>query len=114
MNKFAVLALLGVVNACPFENMRHMSHKPLCGMLEPAKHCPATDAKVFLPHEALRELLKALHMGFVKGMYQENHDIISDECFGEWTEPTYTAIHNLKKKAHEDFWTISKDDVLST
>lgn len=105
MNKYAALCAIGAVNAC------HFQHKPLFGMLEPAKHCPTTDVPRLNHTQADRLLLKNIYTGFLKGWYQENHDAVSDQCFGEWMEPKFLGIHELKQKLHEDFWSVSVHDV---
>lgn len=94
-------ALLGTVSACHWSEHHH---KPLFGLLEKGPNCPASDAPRFNHTQANRELLKALYMGSVKGLYQENADVVSQECFGDWMDDTWTTIWGLKKKAHEDSW----------
>jgi len=84
--KFAAAVLIGAVSACPFSDAME---KPLFGMLEKGKRCPESDAKVLKHHEAFREIARAMYAGFTKGFYQENRDIISDQCFGDWSEETY-------------------------
>ena len=106
--KFAVAVLIGAVNACAFTDAMD---KPLFGMLEKGKRCPETDAKKLTHHEAFREIARAVYGGFTKGFYQENRDIIKDECFGEWMDDTYETLHKLHKKARDDIWTISLDEV---
>ena len=64
--KFAVAVLIGAVSACEFTDAME---KPLFGMLEKAKHCPESDAKVLKHHEAFREIARALYVGFTKGFY---------------------------------------------
>lgn len=117
MNQYVALALLGTVSACHWsEKSHHKSHHhaPLFGMLEPAAHCPKTDVPRLSHHDADRLFLKNMYQGLVKGWYQENHDVISDECFGDWMEPTFKTIHDMKKKMHEDFWSVSLSEVKST
>ena len=109
--KFVAVAAIGSVNACWF---KEHAHKPLMGMLEPAKHCPKTDVPRLNHIQAYRELAKNSYTGLMKGWYQENHDVISDQCFGAWMEPTFMDIHDLKKKMHEDFWSVSLHDVKHT
>jgi len=41
-------------------------------------------------------------MGSLKGLYQENADVVSQECFGDWMDDTWTTVWGLKKRAHED------------
>jgi hypothetical protein len=48
-----------------------------------------------------------------KGFYQSNTDIINDQCFGEWMDPVFNSAWDLKKKAHEDFWSVSLQEVKS-
>jgi hypothetical protein len=75
--------------------------------------CPASDAPRFNHTQANRELVKALYTGSLKGLYQENADVVSDECFGDWMDDTWTTIWGLKKRAHEDsFWEIGMSEVI--
>lgn len=50
-------------------------------------------------------------MGSLKGYYNENRDIISDQCFGAWMDPTYQKWKDLKTQWKDDWWTISIDQV---
>lgn len=115
MNKYVALAAVGTVSGCHWSDQwqHHKSqwHKPLFGMLEPAAHCPQTDLPRLSHHEAIRHLLKNFWGGIIKGWYQENHDVLPDACFGDWMEPKFQSLHDLKKKAHQDFWSVSISDV---
>lgn len=111
MNKYVALALLGSASACHWAEQHH---KPLMGMLEPAAHCPKTDAPRLGHTQATRLLLKNMYTGLIKGWYQEDHDVVSDECFGEWMESTFHTVHDLKHRMHEDFWSVSLQEVKST
>merc|ERR1712048_387923 len=55
---------------------------------------------------AIRMLAQNMHRGWVKGWYQENTDVISDKCFGDEIEPVMETVWGLKKKLHEDFWSV--------
>lgn len=105
MNKYLAIAALGSVNGC------HMSHEPLFGLLKQGPHCPKSDAPKLNHVQANRLFLKNVYGGFIKGWYSENDHVVSDECFGHWIEPTFTNLHDLHKKAHEDFWSVSIDEV---
>lgn len=108
MNKYlAITALLGSTNACHMmENM-----PPLMGMLKQGPNCPASDAPKLNHMQAHRLLAKSLYSGFIKGWYAENEHVVSDDCFGHWMEPTFNTAWGLKKKAHEDFWSVGIDEV---
>lgn len=110
MNKFIAVAALGTVSACPFE---HMKHEPLFGLLEQGKNCPPSRAPKLNHMQANRLFLKNIYTGFIKGWYSENDKVVSEECFGNWIEPTIHTAWGLKKKAHEDFWSVSIDEVKS-
>lgn len=107
MYKYATI--IGSASACKW--MHDHMHKPLFGMLEKGANCPASDAPRMNHMQANRELWKALYQGSVKGLYQENNDVVSDECFGDWMDETWTIVHDLKKKAHEDsLWEIDMNE----
>lgn len=109
MNKYMALVALGSVNACHMHDM-----KPLMGFLEQGPNCPKSNAPKMNHTQANRLLLKNVYSGFIKGWYAENEHVVSDECFGHWMEPTFTTAWELKKKAHEDFWSVSIDEVKDT
>ena len=52
-----------------------------------------------------------MHRGWVKGWYQENDDVIADKCFGDNIEPVLETAWGLKKKFHEDFWSVNIGEV---
>lgn len=106
MNKYVALLALGSVNACHMEEM-----SPLMGLLEKAPNCPKTNAPKLNHVQANRLFLKNVYSGFIKGWYSENEHVITDECFGHWMEPTFDTVWGLKKKAHEDFWSVGIDEV---
>lgn len=107
MYKYATV--LGTASACKWMD-KHMK-KPLFGLLEKADFCAKSDEPRFNHTQANRELMKALYTGSLKGLYQENHDVVSDECFGDWMDETWTILHGLHKKLHEDeLWEIDMNE----
>jgi hypothetical protein len=91
---------LVAVEAC------HHSQDPLWGLLKQGPECPKNDAKKLNHFEAHRELYKNVYGGFLKGFYQSNSEVVSDQCFGDWAEPAYTTAWGVKKAMHEDFWSV--------
>jgi len=104
MNKYLALAAVGSVNGC------YMS-KPLWGMLEQGKNCPESDAPKLNHHQANRLFLKNIYSGFIKGWYAENEHVVSEDCFGNWIEPSFDTVYGLHKKVHDDFWSVGIDEV---
>jgi len=84
---------------------------PLFGLLKQGPHCPESDAVKLSHHQAWMKLFQVTNNGFVKGWYQENQDVISDQCFGDVYEPVFTAWHGIKTKVHEDFWSLNLAEV---
>merc|ERR1719230_165870 len=103
MNKYLAIAAVGSASAC---HMSEMMKKPLMGLLEQSSKCPVSDAHKYGHIEAIRMLAQNMHRGWVKGWYQENTDVISDKCFGDEIEPVMETVWGLKKKLHEDFWSV--------
>ena len=108
MSKYLALVALGSVNAC---HWGHHHHDPLFGLLRQGKNCPKSSAPKLNHMQANRLFLKNVYSGLVKGWYSENDHVVSEECFGNWMEPTFTTIWGLKNKAHEDFWSVGIDEV---
>lgn len=97
MNKYVALALLGSASACVWEQ---------------APHCPENpDAIVLSDNQALRILFQNMYQGFMKGMYQANKDVVSEECFGSWMDGAFDNIGNLATKVQDDFWSVSISEV---
>ena len=104
MNKYLALAAVGSVNACPFSD-------PLMGMLKQGKNCPESNAPKLNHHQANRLFLKNIYTGYIKGWYAENDHVVSEQCFGNWIEPTFASLHGLHQKVHEDFWSVGIDEI---
>lgn len=101
MNKLLVLAALGSVEACPFQDYYN----------EMRKKCPESDAPKLNEIQQNRLFFKNTYQGFVTGLYSENSEVVPDECFGAWVESPIHKIKDLHKKAHDDFWSIGIDEV---
>lgn len=111
MSKYLCLAAVGTVGACPIQNAMNNMDKPLFGLLEKGEHCPESDAPKMNVVQANRELMRNIYIGYTKGVYQENKNVVDDSCFGEWIEPSWTAVNGLAKKIQDDFWSVSFSEV---
>ena len=114
MNKFAVLALVGAVSA-------HHSHKQqkMLGFLDQIfvqdKHvCELKEGDRMKWGKYTLTLVQTLYRDFIRGVYQEHNDIVTDECFGEWIHPTMRPVVGTVKKIKEDFWSVDMNEFKSS
>ena len=103
MNKLTLLALLGTVDACWVSDLfqklggkhhhcdghHHGHHKHHHHIFHQSHECKIPDEDVLQNHEIVRQILQKSYIQSVRGMYNEQYDPISQECFGEWIEPTW-------------------------
>lgn len=47
---------------------------------------------------------------FVKGLYQADSDLITDECFGTWMVDKRAEMHEIEKRGKADFFGLSNED----
>merc|ERR1719454_571320 len=121
MNKLVFLALVGSGSACKitdwfkkhFSHHGHHGHHPhhmhktdivdFIFHIKKERNCVGIEEHV-AAHEHWRQFLQAGWRGLVKGFYQENQDVISEQCYGEWMEEPYQAIkstyYDLKKDSY--------------
>merc|ERR1712147_24465 len=130
MNKLVFLALVGSTQACAFTDIKHWFEKHFH---HPGKHhhhghhhksdiinyifhikktrnCVGIEEHV-TPLEHWRQFLQAGWRGLVKGFYQENQDVITEECYGEWLQEPYQKIHDTYYALKKDSFDVPVDQV---
>ena len=113
MNKLTLLALLGTVDACWIADLLHIHHQPgqKRRLFHQSEDCQIPEEE-FLPwHEVSRQIVQKSYIQSVRGMYHEQYDPISQECFGDWIEPIYQNLKAIGHQFHEDKYDISADQM---
>lgn len=80
-------------------------------MNEMRRHCPESDAPKLNHIQTKRLFFKNSYQGFVKGLYNENDHVVTDECLGAWAEAPFYKAHDLHAKIHDDFWSVDVNEV---
>ena len=104
MNKLTLLALLGTVDACWIADLLHHCHHGHHDhhIFHQSADCQIPDEDKLANHEIIRQIAQKSYIQSVRGMYNEQYDPISQECFGDWAEPTYQNLKALGHQFHED------------
>lgn len=127
MNKFALAALgISAVAAHPHPNHKHheghdygFDHKLLGNVnemifdynTENVQECKLKDGDRLPDTVFYRELMQGVFNSSVKGWYHEDTERpISEDCFGDWMDAEISKIHNIVKKGHDDFWSVTLSD----
>ena len=86
MNKLTLLALLGTVDACIFADFFHVHKHPeeKHRVFKQSEDCQIPEEE-FLPIQTVgRQIMQKSYIQSVRGMYHEQYDPITAECFGDW------------------------------
>ena len=104
MNKLTLLALLGTVDACWFADFFHIHHHKgqKHHMFHQSEECQIPEEDFLRYHEIIRQIMQKSYIQSVRGMYHEQYDPITEECFGEWIEPTWQKGYDLAHQWRED------------
>lgn len=129
MNKLTFLALIGATNACAISDWFH-KHFPHHGHhhghhghhhktdiidyifhIKKDRNCVGVEESVGSA-EHWRQFAQAGWRGLVKGFYQENQDVVSEECYGEWLKQPYHNIKATLKDLHRDSYDVPAEQVI--
>jgi len=119
MNKlsFAALAAVGV-SACHWSdhhehNMKVAAvdtlYKPLFG--ESIKKTCDVEPVTYKDAVFMRKLMGEAHKASLVAAFDDVEESpVGDECFGDWMHDAWGPIHAVHVKAHEDFWSVTRED----
>ena len=116
--KFAIAALIGAASTCPFTDaydyMYDVSDQYYEDYLFPQGDymtCPGLMDAEFLDYpEFTRRQIAGAYSSYIKGMYRELENPISEECMGDWMLPVFDNLANLWFRFVEDPFDISYEE----
>jgi len=130
MNKLVFLALVGTTQACKWTEMKewfakhfhhhghhgHHGHHHKTDIIDYIFHIKKERTCVGIEEsvgsaEHWRQFAQAGWRGLVKGFYQENQDVISEECYGEWLKQPYGQIKDTYHALKKDSFDVPVDQV---
>jgi len=80
-------------------------------MFDAPKKCHlATGDRMSTLHE-LRLIAQTSVKSWAQGFYQENGDVVSDECFGDWMNESAERLHTFARRFKDDPSTVTLDEM---